>query len=152
MKILKKAFLLIVSILMTVSLVACSARQAVSAIDFKAACAEVELIATEQNASETGEEGLTTLVTATGTGAKAEIIEYDNETSAKSLYASIVDSIKSDSGTVEKQVDSSTYSKFFQRTGDTYEAVVRIGSQIFYGQEDDASGIIESLLEKIGYN
>lgn len=154
MKKLKKISLISACVLVIFSLVACSSRQPVSAIDFKAACLEVNLVPTEQNASSVGEANLKALVTATTTESdtQAEIIEYDNDSSAKSLYATILDSIKNENGTVEKQVDSSTYSKYFIRTGDNYAAVVRVGSSIFYGSESDGSGTIKSLLEKIGYN
>ena len=148
---LKKSLSVLIPFLMLFSLVACSSRGAVDPEVYKAACTEAGLTIAETNAADLNVPNLTEFIPATIENAGCQLMVFDSDTAAKALYAQIVASINGENPTVEKKVDSSTYNKLFVRSGDKFQAVIRVDNSVFYGQEDTANGIIEQILEIINY-
>ena len=136
---------------MLFSLVACSSRTAVDPVAFTAACTEVGLKPVEADPAALAEANMSRSITATGESANCQLLVLNSDSDAKAIYAQVVASMTSANATVEKKVDSSTYSKLFTRTGDKFQAVVRVNNSVFYGQEDTPNGIIEQILEIIKY-
>ena len=134
-------------VMLSVVLCGCSKISQPSDGDFMLACDSVGLSAVSQSTTGSDQANMEKLYIAQDDNDVIEFMQYDNETSAQELFASITDSIKSDSATVEKNITTSTYSKYFIRNGDKYQAVIRVGKVVIYGKEITPTGYVDSVLE-----
>ena len=130
---------------------ACNARTAVDPETFAAAAEEVGFTVVTYSNENISDDGFDKVVLAKSEYSNAEIIVFETEKQAKENYADAVYATKSDKVTIEKEVQSSTYAKFYCTNGDEYTAICRIGNSMFYGKEDDNNGMVRKLMEKIGY-
>ena len=147
----KKVISLILSLALMMAFTACNARTAVDPEAFAAAAEEVGFTVVTYSNENISDDGYDKVVLAKSEYSNAEIIVFETEKQAKETYADAVYSTKSDKVTIEKEVQSSTYAKFYCTNGDEYTAICRIGNSMFYGKEDDNNGMVRKLMEKIGY-
>lgn len=147
----KKAFALVLMLtLLSLTLTGCSKMSEPSDGDFMLACDDAGLSAVAQSTGGSDQEHMTKLYIAQSDNEVIEFMEYDNETSASELYATIENSIGNNSATVEKDISTSYYSKYYLRNGDKYQAVVRVGKVVIYGKEEVASGKVDNVLKYLG--
>ncbi len=137
-------------LMLSVILTGCSKMSEPTDGDFMLACDSVGLSAVSQSTTGTDQEHMDKLYVAQNDNEVIEFIQYDNETSASELFATIENSINNSSANVEKDISTSFYSKYYLRNGDKYQAVVRVGKVVIYGKEDVASGNVDKVLEYLG--
>lgn len=147
----KKVIALILCLCLMAAFTACNSRTAVDPEVFAEAAEDVGFTVMTYNDTNISDDGYEMVVMAQHSDANAEILIFKTEKMAKETYASAVHSTQSEGITIEKQVSSSTYAKFYCTNGDEYTAICRIGNSIFYGKEDDNNGMVRELMEKIGY-
>ncbi len=135
---------------LSLTLAGCSKMSEPTDGDFMLACDSAGLSAVSQSTSGTDQEHMDKLYVAQNDNDVIEFIQYDNETSASELFATIENSISNSSANVEKDISTSFYSKYYLRNGDKYQAVVRVGKVVIYGKEDVASGNVDKVLEYLG--
>lgn len=135
---------------LSLTLTGCSKMSEPTDGDFMLACDSVDLSAVSQSTTGTDQEHMDKLYIAQSDNEVIEFIQYDNETSASELFATIENSISNSSANVEKDISTSFYSKYYLRNGDKYQAVVRVGKVVIYGKEDVASGNVDKVLEYLG--
>lgn len=147
----KKVISLILCLALMLAFAACNARTAVDPEVFATAAEEVGFTVVTYNNENISDDGYDKVVLAKDDYANAQILIFETEKQAKETYADAVYATKSDSVTIEKEIQSSTYAKFYCTNGDEYTAICRIGNSVFYGKEDDNNGMVRQLMEKIGY-
>lgn len=147
----KKIIALILCLSTLLAFAACSAREAVDPEFFATAAEEVGFTVITYDKTNISDEGFEKIVLAQDPYANAEILVFETEKLAKETYADALYSTQSDNITIEKQVSSATYAKFYCSNGDEFTAICRIGNSVFYGKEDDNNGMVRELLDKIGY-
>ncbi|MEG1426817.1 MAG: hypothetical protein RSC76_03925 [Oscillospiraceae bacterium] len=150
----KKLTALAFSLLLLFSLMGCASRAPFTPESFKTAAENAKLTVTEVDPTALRQENVRSITTGTtgeGGATAAQVIVFDTEAAAKTLYATITDSVASAGGKVEKRIDSSTYNKLFLQNGTSFVAVIRVENTLFYG-EDAGTGEIKTLLEEMGKN
>ena len=146
----KKVIALILVLSMTLLMTACGVREPVDPEVFKAAAEEVGFIVVRYEGINISDEGYELVVFAKSSDSNAEIMVFETEAQAKEIYADAVYATQQESVTVEKQVSSTTYAKYYCSNGDEYTAICRIGTSVFYGKEETNDGMVRELVKKIG--
>lgn len=147
----KKIIALILCLALMLALAGCNSREPVTPELFMFYATEVGFTVTSYDGVNISDDGYELVILAKSDEANAQVIVFETETQAKENYADAVYSTQQEEVTVEKQVSSSTYAKFYCSNGDEYTAICRIGNSLFYGKEDSNNGMVRELIEKIGY-
>ena len=149
----KKCLLCLLSVLLLFSAAGCAARSPVDPEAMISAAEELGLTVTEMEAADLEGSGLTANIGASNDNVNCQLLVFSDESTAQSAYAQFLSMIQSNGGTDPvKQVNTSTYSKYFLEEEGLYTALVRINNSVFYGEDTGEDGILKSLVEKIGYN
>lgn len=131
---------------------ACSAKAPADPEAFKAATEELGLTVTEMDEAQLSQTTASVFIAAQSDSAAAQLVVFNDQSEAKSIYAQFLSQISEPDGKEKKRVDSPTYSKYFLEGDANYYALVRVDNSVFYAKGDKESGIVQSLVEKIGYN
>lgn len=148
----KKIMTCLLAFVLLFSLTGCAARTPVDPEELTAAAEELGLTVTQTSESDLAESGLTAHLTATSDETNCQLFVFADEATAQNTYAQLLSMIQQNGATKpEKQVNTSTYSKYFVESDGVYCTLVRINTSVFYGEDKGDDGTLKTLVEKIGY-
>ncbi len=153
MKFFKRCACILVSLLMAVSVTACSAKSPVDAAAFKTVTEKYKLTNTDQKANNTS---VKSYVSAQNAAANIAIqyIAYDSASGATELYSSFKKQVDDAKPKYAKtsSIDTATYNKYTLEVGEIYEVVVRMEHTLVYAKCDiEDKGTVDNVLKGIKY-